>query len=177
MYRAGAPIVESLGLGRESRQSGTPEQSVDPHFDWYRIHMSCAHDPRVPQGTDDCNRILTKIHFRYLTTKKATTLKNRILTTPKALNAASREWSACGVISTMQTHTPTAHDKLKSSELLRLHNLIISGILNKGSITADRTPIFSIQKSIQMGLKEVIARSVATKQSDRLDCFAALAMT
>jgi hypothetical protein len=73
---------------------------------------------------------------RYLMIKKTTTLKKKPLRIPNALNAASLERNACGVMSRMQTHTPTAQTRLMSLEDRRLMIRTIKGMFHKGIRTA-----------------------------------------
>ena len=80
--------------------------------------------------------------------RNATMLKKKMLTIPNARNAVSVDLSAWGVIKTIQTHTPAAQDKLKSSELFRRTKRMMSGILKRGSAIADNVPIVCIQDSI-----------------------------
>ena len=74
-----------------------------------------------------------------------------MLATPKARNVRSGERSACGVIKTMQTQTPTAQERLKSAELLRFLSFNISGILNKGKAIAATVPVQAMMLSIRPG--------------------------
>ncbi len=67
-----------------------------------------------------------------------------MLKIPNTLNAMSSDLRAWGVIKIMQTHTPKAHDRLKSFELFLLAIRTIKGILKNGNATADTIPIFSM---------------------------------
>ena len=74
--------------------------------------------------------------------------KKKIFTAPKALNAMSWDRKACGVMSAVQTHTPSIQDRLMSLELLRFIKCKIMGMLKNGITTQATTPIFCIQPSI-----------------------------
>ena len=64
-----------------------------------------------------------------------------MFTIVKDLNTTSWEIMPEGSISIKHTQTPQTHNKLTSLEDLRFFILIISGILNTGSIIAAIVPI------------------------------------
>lgn len=72
-----------------------------------------------------------------------------MLSQPKTRKAASGEEIALGVMRTMHAHTPPAHVRLMSCELLRRTRCQMSGRLKNGKMTLAQYPIsFAMDRTL-----------------------------